>query len=111
MRTGIMNHQKISHVDLRQHPVNRKLIAVLAKGACHIILVVARRILLAHHRNMVICPVDCRAHQVHGTRVHTDVLLVGMLLMDGRCHQAAVRSQHKTSHLRVDCDIAKSRRN
>ena len=42
MRTGIMNHQKISHVDLRQHPVNRKLIAILAKEPV-IILVVARR--------------------------------------------------------------------
>ena len=42
MGAGIVDHQQIAHINLRQHPVNGKLVVVLAERTDHIILVIAR---------------------------------------------------------------------
>ena len=59
----------------------------------------------------MISTVHGRTHQVHGTGVTADVFLMGMLLMDGLCHQAAIGSHHKTSKLRINSHISHSGRN
>ena len=86
MGSGVVDEQEISHLDLWQHPVHRKLIVVLAEGAGHIILMVAGGVLLSHDRNMVVSAVHGRAHQVHRTGVHADIFLIGMLFVDGPGH-------------------------
>ena len=60
---------------------------------------------------MVISAVHSRAHQVYCACINADVLLIGMLLMDRSCHESAVRSQHETSKLSEDRNIAHSCRN
>ena len=50
---------------------------------------------------MVICSIHCGTHQIYRTSIHTDVLLVGMLLMNNLGHQMTVRCHHKTTKLRI----------
>ena len=101
-----MDSDIISDVDLRQHPVDGKFIIVLAQGTCHIVLMVAGLILLAQHGNMMVRSIHGGTHQVHGTGIHTDVFLVGMLLMNHLGHQMSVRRHHVSAKLCVNCHIA-----
>ena len=59
---------------------------------------------------MVVCTIDCRTHQISRTRIYTNILFVDVLLMNGLCHNTAIRSQHKASHLGIDGNISHSRR-
>ena len=111
MCTGVMDHEQVTHVDLRQLSVNRKFIIVLAQRTGHIINVITRRILLAHYGNMVICAVHCRAHQVDRTCIDTDILLMRMLFIDRSRHEAAIRSEHISSELGIQRNIAHAFRN
>ena len=106
-----MDKKIISLLNLRQHPVYGKLVIVLAQRTCHIIHMVAGRILFSKHRDMVISPVHCRPHQVHRTGIHADILLMDMLLMDRLCHKGSERPHHKPSHLGIDRHISHSRGN
>ena len=106
MGAGVVDKQQIAPFNFRQHTVHGKFVAVLAKGAGHIVLVVAGLILLAQHRHMVIRTVDGRAHQVHRTGIHSNVFFMGMFFMDCRGYQTAIRSHHKTSHLGINRHIA-----
>ena len=106
-----MDHQIISHVNLRKITVNGKFIIVLTKRSCNVIQMIARLILLAKNGNMMISTVHSRTHQVYCTGIHADIFLVGMFLMDCLGYQAAIRSHHETSQLSVDCHISHSFRN
>ena len=101
-----MDKQQIAAFNFRQHTVHGEFVAVLAKGAGHIVLVVAGLILLAQHRHMVIRTVDGRAHQVHGASVYAHILLISMLFVNGAGHQAAVGAHHKAAKLGIDRHIA-----
>ena len=92
MRSGIVDHQNVAHVDLRKIPVNRKFVVIFAQRTCHVIFVVTGFIFLTHDRNMVIGAIHSRTHQVYGTGVHTDVLLVDVFFMDCSSYKAAVGS-------------------
>ena len=106
-----MDHKVIAHIDLRQLTVNCKLITILAKASRHIIYMITWRIFLAKNRNMMVCTVDGRTHQVGRTCIHSDVLLVNMLLMDCLGNKTSIRSEHESSHLGVDCNIPHTCRN
>ena len=62
-------------------------------------------ILLAENCDVMVCTVHSRSHEVDCTCVHSDVLLVCVLLMDGCCNQVSVRCQHETSELCEDSYI------
>ena len=106
-----MDEEQVALIDLRKHAVDCKLIVVLAEGACHIVLVITRLVLLAHHRDVVVSAIHCRTHQVYRAGIHTDVLFVSVLLMDRSCDKRTVRSQHETAKLSEDRHIAHSCRN
>ena len=59
----------------------------------------------------MICSIDCRTHQVCSASIHTDILFVCVFLMDCFCHEAAIWSHHKSSHLCIDCYITHISRN
>ena len=107
MGSRVMDIQDISHLNLRQHPIDCKLIIVLAKGSRYIILMVTGGIFLTHNRNMMISPVHSRSHKVNGAGIAANVLLVGMLLSDGRGNKGPVRSHHETAQLRINSHIRK----
>ena len=67
---------------------------------------VAGSVFFSKHCDVMISAVHGRAHQVHRTRVHSDVFLISMLLMDRFCDKASVRSHHKTAKLRINCHIS-----
>ena len=92
-----MDEEQVALIDLRKHAVDCKLIVVFAEGTCHIVLVVAGLVLFSHNRDMMVSAVHSRTHQVYRACVNTDVLLVGMLLVDRSCHESAVRSQHEAA--------------
>ena len=106
-----MDNNIITHIYLRQHSVDRKLITVLTETAGNIIHMVTRLVLLACHCNMMVCTVDSRTHQVRCTCIQTDILFENMFLMDGCCDQMSIRCQHKTSHLCKDSHITHTCRN
>ena len=106
-----MDHKIIAHIDLRQITVNSEFITVLTETSGHIIYMIARRILLTKDRNMMISTVNGRTHQVCCTRIYTDVFLIDMLLMDCLRNETAIRSEHESSHLGIDSNIAHSSRN
>ena len=110
MCSRVMDIEIIPHLHLWQHTINGKLVVVLAKRTCHIILVVTWCIFLAQNCDVVICAIHCRTHQIDRTGIHADVLLIGMLLMNCLCYQRSIRSHHETSHLCVDGDICKTSR-
>ena len=112
MRAGIVDHEHIAHVDLRQLAVDGELIVVLAQVARDVIRVRDRRrglvgaTRLAHHRNVVVGAIHGRADQIDGACVHADIILVNLLFVDGLSDQAAVGTHHKAAHLGVDRHIA-----
>ena len=108
MSTGIVNYQKIAHVNLRKCPVHRKLIIVLAKRTDDVIYMICRSILLPHNGNVMVSTVHRWSHQIYRTRIHTDVLLVNVLLMDCSRNKAAIRCKHEASKLGKDCNLAKT---
>ena len=54
----------------------------------------------------MVSTIHSRAHQVDCAGIDADVLLVGVLLVDGLGNQTAVRSKHETAKLGVDGYIA-----
>ena len=106
-----MDEEQVALIDLRKHAVDCKLIVVFAEGTCHIVLVVAGLVLFSHNRDMMVSAVHSRTHQVYRACVHTDILFVSVLLMDRSCDKRTVRSQHETSKLSEDRNIAHSCRN
>ena len=72
---------------------------------------ITRLVLLAHHSDVVVSAVHCRTHQVYRAGIHTDILFVSVLLMDRSCDKRTVRSQHETSKLSEERNIAHSCRN
>ena len=112
MRAGIVDHEHITHVDLRQLAIDGELVVVLAQIARNVVrvcdrsrgLVGATR--LAHHRNVVVGAIHGRADQIDGACVDTDIVLVDLLLVDGLGDQAAVGAHHKAAHLGADGHIA-----
>ena len=106
-----MNHQQITLINLRKLPVNGKFIVIFTQGACHIISVVAGLVFFSHDRNVMVCPIHSRTHQIHRAGIHANILLIGMLFMDCLCHQTAIRSQHKSAQLRIDRHISHAGRN
>ena len=103
---GVVDVDQVADVDLGKHPVDGELIVILAQAADHVILVVAGSILLAQHGDVMVGAVHGRAHQVGCTGVQTDVLLIDVLLVDGRCHQCAVGAGGEAAHLGEDGHIA-----
>ncbi len=89
MRTRVVNHEQVAHVDMRQLAVDGELVVVLAQVARDVVgvrdsccgLVGATR--LAHHRNVVVGAVHGRTNEVDGACVHADIVLVDVLLVDG----------------------------
>ena len=88
--TGVVDIHDVADVDLGQHPVDGKLVVVLAQTAHHIIHVIAGLVFLAQHSDVMVCAIHGRTHQVGSAGVQTDVLLIDMLFVDGRCHQSTV---------------------
>ena len=101
MGPRVVDHQQVPPVHLGQHPVHGKFVVIFAEASRHVVFVVAGGVLLPHHRNVVVGPVHGRAHQVAGTGVHPDILLVNVLLMNGPGDQVPVRGQHVAAQLRV----------
>ena len=106
-----MDNNIITHINLRQHSVDCKLIAVLTETAGNIIHMITRRVLLACHCNMMISTIDGRTHQVCCAGIQTDIFFENVFLMDGCCDQMSIRRQHKTSHLCKDSHITHTCRN
>ena len=104
--TSIMDVKDIPDVDLGQHPVNGKLVVILAQPAHHVVLVVAGLVLLAQHSDVVVSAVHGGAHQVCGASVQTNVLLINVLFVDDGGHQCTVGAGGKAAHLAEDGHIA-----
>ena len=100
MRARIMNHEHVAILDFGQRTVNREFVVVLAQAPHHVIHVVARRVFLARHGNMVIGAIQRWTHEVRCTRIDADIFLVNMLVVDGRGNQATVWAHHKAAHFR-----------
>ena len=100
--TGIVDVKDIPDVDLGQHPVNGKLVVILAQTAHHVVLVVAGGVLFAQHGDVVVSAVHGGSHQVCGAGVQTDVLLIDVLFVDDGGHQRAVGAGSKAAHLAED---------
>lgn len=89
MRAGIVDHEQVAHVDMRQLAVDGELIVVLAQIARDVVgvrngrcsLVGATR--LSHHRNVVVGTIHSWTNEVDGACVHADIVLVDLLLVDG----------------------------
>ena len=111
MRAGIVDINVIADVNLRQIAVNGKLVVILAQTAGHVVGMIAQRVFLAEHGDMVICAVHRRAHKVRRAGVQTGILLIGMLLVDALGNQSAVRAKDKAAHLGVDGNIVHAGRN
>ena len=63
--------------------VNGKLVVIFAQTAGHVVGMIAQRVFLAEHGDMVVCAVHRRTHEVRRAGVQTGILLIGMLLVDG----------------------------
>ena len=91
VRTGVMNDEQIANINLRQFAVDSELIAVLTQRAGHIIGMIARCMLLAQHRDVMVCTIDSRTHQIGSTSVYTNVMLIGVLTVFGHGSHGATR--------------------
>ena len=63
-------------------------------------------VLLAHDGDVVVGAVDGGAHQVGGAGVHTDILLVDVLLVEDPGDQVAVGGQHEPAQLGAQGHVA-----
>ena len=112
VRAGIVDHEHITHVDMRQLTIDGELVVVLAQVARDVIRVrdrccgLVRATRLSHHRNVVVGTIHSGTNEVDGACVHADIVLVDLLLVDGLGDQAAVGAHHKATHLGVDGHIA-----
>ena len=106
MGAGVVDHQQVAGTDLRQHPVNGKLVVVFAEGAGDVVFVVAGLVFLAHDGDVVIGAVHGRPHQVGGAGVYADILLVGVFFVNRSCDQAAVGPQQEAAQLGADGNVA-----
>ena len=94
MRASIVDDDQIANVDMRQGPVNGKLVVVFAQRADDVVDMVVGLVFLAGNGDVMIRAIHRRAHQVGGAGVQPDILLINMLFMDGGGHQTAVRAGH-----------------
>ena len=95
--TCIMDYYAVSDGDFRKPAVYGEFIIVLAERACYIIYMVTDSILFSDNGDVMICTVECRAHEVCHAGVETDVVLVGFLFVEHGGHQPAVRACNSTA--------------
>ena len=76
MRARIMNHEYVTILDFGQRTVNREFVVVLAQAPHHVIHVVARRVFLARHGNVMVGAIQRWTHEVRCTRIDADIFLV-----------------------------------
>ena len=108
VRTRVVDDNAVADVDLRQLAVDGKLIVVLAERARDVVDVVARFVLLARDRDVMVSAVHGRAHEVGHAGVEADVVLVGLLLVDSRRDEPASRARDGAAALRHHGDIAET---
>ena len=112
MRAGVVDHEQVAHVDLRQLTVDGELVVVFAQVARDVVRVRDRHrglvgtTGLAHHRNVVVSAIHGRTNEVDGTCIHADIVLVDPLFVNGLSDQAPVGAHHKAAHLGADRHIA-----
>ena len=96
-----MDRENVADLQLGQHAVDRELVVVFAQRTDDVVFVVAGRVLLAEHGDVVVRAVHRRAHEVGGAGVHAGVLLVDVFEVDYRRDQVAVGTQHESAQLRA----------
>ena len=95
----IMNEQIITFVNSRKFAIYSKFITVFTERSGYIVNMITRRILFAKNGNMMISAIDSRTHEVCCAGIHTNVLFVGVFLMNSLSHQSSIRSHHVSSQL------------
>ena len=60
VRAGIVDINVIADVNLRQIAVNSKLVVIFAQTAGHVVGMIAQRVFLAEHGDMVVCAIHRR---------------------------------------------------
>ena len=58
---------------------------------------------------MVVSAVHGRTHQIDRAGIHTDIVLVDVLFVNGLGDKRAVGSQHEAAHLGINRDLTESR--
>ena len=112
MCAGVVNHEQVAHVDLRQLTVDGELVVVLTQVARDIVRVrdggcgFVRTARLTHYRDVVVGAIHGRANEIDGACVDADIVLVNLLFVDGLGDQASVGAHHKAAHLGADCHVA-----
>ena len=66
MRSGVMDHQDVADLRMRELPVNGEFVIVFAECADHIDGLHGRSFFPAGNGDVMVCPVHCRADQVRG---------------------------------------------
>ena len=72
MSAGIVDNDEVAHFDFRKLSLDREFIAVLTKGAGHVIDMVLRCICFAEDSNVVVSAVHPRTHEVSHAGIGTD---------------------------------------
>ena len=102
---GVVDDQQVPSLELRQHPVDGELVAVLAQGPGDVHPLRTGGVLLPGHGDVVVGAVDRRPHQVSGAGVHARVLLINMLEVEDLGHQTAVGGRHKPPQLAAQLHV------
>ncbi len=69
---------------------------------------IAGFIFLAQNRDMMICPVHGRAHQVGGAGVDSDIVFISLFFMQDFGDQMPVGTQHETAAFSINGDISQA---
>ena len=90
VRAGVVDRQKVARFEAGEGTVDRELVVVFAERAGHVVELVARRVFLAEHRDVMVGAVERGAHEVGHAGVEPRVFLVGVLhVQDARDEPSA----------------------
>ena len=108
MSAGIVDNDEVAHFDFWKLSLDREFIAVLTKGAGHVIDVVLRCICFAEDSNVVVGTIHPRTHEVSHAGIGTDVVSVDVLVMDGFRDEETIRAGHHAAAFEGDAGIFKA---
>lgn len=108
MSAGIVDNDEVAHFDFRKRSLDGEFIAILTKGAGHVIDVVLRCICFAEDSNVVVGTIHPRTHEVGHAGIGTDVVSVDVLVMDGFRDEEAIRASHHAAAFEGDAGIFKA---
>lgn len=100
--TRVVDDEDVAFVDFWQIALDGEFVAVFAEAADDIVYVIVWCVFFAKNSDVVISAIHPWTHEVCHAGVHTDVVAIGVFVMNSGGNEVAIRASYHTTAFKHD---------